>query len=102
MKLTETKTITIDHTTYQFMRTAYNLTVCGNGYIGGKWEGWRFSGDGKCTSPDGDVFSVDFLRMIGREFAIRGTPLSRRRRKPLGTRALRQEIHLLSEHCKAD
>lgn len=84
------------------LRAGYNLMVCGNGYVGGKWEGWRFSGDGKVTSPDGDTFSVEFLRMIGREFAIRGTPLTRRRRKPLGQRALRQDLSAIAHVSRDD
>lgn len=88
--------------TYFAIRNGYDLVVSGNGYIGGKWEGWKFSGDGHVTSPDGDVFSVDFLRMVGREFAIRGTPLTRRRSKRIRDRAIRQDLSALARLNRDD
>lgn len=99
---TKNPTTSVSPEVLNMLRAGYNLMVCGNGSIGGKWEGWRVSGDGNLTSPEGDVFSVSFLRMIGREFAIRGTPLTRRRAKRLRERAIRQDLSAIALLNRAD
>lgn len=99
---TKNPTTSVSPEVLNMLRAGYNLMVCGNGDIGGKWSGWRVSGDGHLTSPEGDVFSVAFLRMIGREFAIRGTPLTRRRSKQLRERALRQDFSALARMNRDD
>jgi hypothetical protein len=94
--------ITITRAMWEALKSAYDIHVCGNGAIGGKWEGWSFTGDGFVKSPDGDVFSTEFLRMVGREFAIRGTPLTKRRSKAMDKRALRQDLSAIAHRSREE
>lgn len=88
----KTRTIQIDASMYNALRNAYDLTVGGNGYLGGKFEGWRVV-DGMLVSPDGDHFHKSFLEFVAREFALRGQPMTRRRFIRHTDRQLRQTLH---------